>query len=179
MDKKSAIKALTDPQNKETYITPTTMVKALNVTESPQPSTMIADKRNPPSELEESWGFHLLMNCSECNGKIDSPKDIEMFFDKLIKAMKMKKLTDFVFKKVEGEDGRGVSGFQMITTSHIAMHFDDEKRSGYLDIFSCKDFDSDMVVKMVKEYFQPKHIASQLIYRDAGLGTGNVKGNLK
>jgi S-adenosylmethionine/arginine decarboxylase-like enzyme len=60
----------------------------------------------------------------------------------------------------------------MITTSHISMHFDDAKRSGYLDIFSCKNFDPKPVVEMIKEYFKPTNIATQFIYRDAGLEKG-------
>jgi S-adenosylmethionine/arginine decarboxylase-like enzyme len=52
------------------------------------------------------------------------------------------------------------------------MHFDDAKRSGYLDIFSCKNFDPKPVVEMIKEYFKPTNIATQFIYRDAGLEKG-------
>jgi len=146
-------------------------IKALNTTESPFPAITLSDEKAPPDK-SKSWGFHLLVDCSNCNDKIDSPDDIEEFFDQVIKKLKMKKLTEFFYEKVEGEEGRGVSAFQMITTSHISMHFDDEKRSGYLDIFSCKEFDPAPVVKMIKEYFEPKGIASQFIYRSAGMIKG-------
>jgi S-adenosylmethionine/arginine decarboxylase-like enzyme len=110
------------------------------------------------------------------NDKIDSEQDIRAFFDKLIKQLGMKKLTDIVIKKVDNkEEGRGISAFQMITTSHFAMHFDDQKRSGYIDIFSCKKFDYDTVVKEIKKHYQPKKIVSQMIFRDAGLSEKGSK----
>lgn len=145
------------------------VVKVLNTTESPWPAITLSDKKNPPPK-DKSWGFHLLINCSGLDEKIDSEEDVREFFNELIKALKMKKLTEFFYKKVDNkEEGRGLSAFQMITTSHIAMHFDDAGRTGYLDIFSCKTFDPDTVIKMVKKYFKAKKIATQFIYRDSGL----------
>jgi S-adenosylmethionine/arginine decarboxylase-like enzyme len=144
-------------------------IKSLNTTESPYPAMTLSDKKHPPAD-DKSWGFHLLIDCSGLNEKMDSEDDIEEFFDKLIKALKMKKLTEFFCVSVDDtEDGRGISAFQMITTSHISMHFDDVKRCGYLDIFSCKKFDPDPAIKMIKDFFKPKAVASQLIYRDSGL----------
>jgi S-adenosylmethionine/arginine decarboxylase-like enzyme len=171
MTKESIVSALRGESPKKGETNSSSVVKALNTTKSPEPAITLSDKENPPTK-GKSWGFHLLIDCSEMNEKINSPKAIEEFFDNVIKALKMKKLTEFFYKKVSGEEGRGVSAFQMITTSHISMHFDDNKRSGYLDIFSCKKFDPDIVIKMIDKYFEPKDMASQLIYRDAGLIKG-------
>ena len=152
-------------------------IRGLNTTESPEPALMMSDTSDPPNE-DESWGFHLLINCSSCNDKIDSEEDIRDFFKKLIKKLTMKELTPLIIKKVNNkEEGRGISAFQMITTSHFAMHFDDAKRSGYLDIFSCKVFKPEPVVELIREHFQPKKIVSQMIFRDAGLRKGNNNGN--
>jgi S-adenosylmethionine/arginine decarboxylase-like enzyme len=172
MDKESVVAALLmdkDSRSKPNEAeNPSRMVKALDTTEDPDPFEMLSDTKDPPP-VKDSWGFHLLVNCSSMNEKMDSEKEIEKFYNELIKELKMKKLTDFFCIKVHGEDGRGISAFQMITTSHISMHFDDDHRCGYLDIFSCKNFDPKVVVKMIDKYFKPKKIASQFIYRDAGL----------
>lgn len=167
MDKASVVSALKN-KSKENAENPTYMVKALDTTKASEPFEMLSDTKDPPP-VEDSWGFHLLVNLSAMNEKMDSVKDIEKFFDELIKELKMKKLTDFFSIKVHGEDGRGISAFQMITTSHISMHFDDDHRCGYLDIFSCKNFEPKVVVNMIDKYFKPKKIASQFIFRDAGL----------
>lgn len=172
MDKKHVVSALLQDKDSKSKpddaVNSSRMIKALNITEDPDPFMMLSDTKDPPP-VKDSWGFHLLVNVSGMNEKMDSVKDIEKFYDELIKELKMKKLTDFFSIKVHGEDGRGISVFQMITTSHISMHFDDDHRCGYLDIFSCKSFEPKIVVKMIEKYFKPKKIATQFIYRDAGL----------
>ena len=170
MNKDSVINALRGSKTEGS--SKPSIIKALNTTESPYPAMTLSDEKDPPKDTK-SWGFHLLIDCSGMDEKIDSPELIEEFFDKVIKKLKMKKLTEFFYDKVDSEEeGRGVSAFQMITTSHISMHFDDKGRSGYLDIFSCKKFEPTIVVEMVQEYFKPKKLASQFIYRDSGLIKG-------
>ncbi len=166
MDKNSVVSVLKG-KPKDIEFDPTATIKALNTTPEPDPYMMLSDTKDL-LPVDKSWGFHLLIDASDINTKMDSEEDIEKFFNKLIKVLKMKKLTDFFCIKVHGVDGRGISAFQMITTSHISMHFDDDKRCGYLDIFSCKTFDPKIVVDMVEDYFKPKHIATQFIYRTAG-----------
>jgi S-adenosylmethionine/arginine decarboxylase-like enzyme len=123
---------------------------------------------------EESWGFHLLIDCRDMNNKINSEEDIKGFFGELIDALDMKPLTEFFCKKVnDKEEGRGISAFQMITTSHIAMHFDDAGDNGFIDVFSCKKFDPRIVIKMVKEHFEPKQQMVQFVYRDTGMVIGD------
>jgi S-adenosylmethionine/arginine decarboxylase-like enzyme len=132
------------------------------------PQSTLADMHQHPKK-KKSWGFHLLIDMSKCNDKIDSLDEVERFFGELIEELGMTPLSDIMVKKVEGEDGRGVSAVQMITTSSITFHSDDDERSVYLDVFSCKDFDPKQVLKFATGYFQPKEHAAQMIYRDAGL----------
>lgn len=128
----------------------------------------LSDEPNPPPK-NKSWGYHLLVDCSSCNDKIDDEKCIEDFIDLLVNELDMKKLSPLTLERVDGEDGRGISAMQMITTSHLACHFDDDKRSGYIDVFSCKEFKPETALKTIEEYFQPKRMAHQFVYRDAGL----------
>jgi S-adenosylmethionine decarboxylase len=106
---------------------------------------------------------------SECNEKIDSVDAIEQFFGDIITELKMKPLSEIMIKEVDsGEEGRGISAVQMITTSSITFHSDDDERSVYLDIFSCKEFDPKQALEFACKTFEPKEHAAQLIYRDAG-----------
>ena len=137
------------------------------LSENPPQSTL-ADMAQHPKP-KDSWGFHLLIDMSECNEKIDDEAAIEQFFGDIITELKMKPLSEIMIKKVDsGEEGRGISAVQMITTSSITFHSDDEERSVYLDIFSCKDFDPKHALEFACKTFEPKEHAAQLIYRDAG-----------
>ena len=47
----------------------------------------------------------------------------------------------------------GVSGFVLIAESHISVHTFPDKGYVNIDIFSCKDFNTDSTLKDVKEVF--------------------------
>src|ERR1700719_697459 len=137
------------------------------------------EKVNKPIELEDKpknikgkrqhWGYHLLLDCGGCNKKIDDEKDIENFLKQLLKEIKMKPLGEPTVIRVDNEEeGRGISGFQMLTTSHISAHFDDSGNNGYIDIFSCAPFDPKTAIKCVKKHFDPKHIGDLFVHRDSG-----------
>lgn len=113
------------------------------------------------------WGYHLLIDMSDCNANINSDKVIGQFLDDLVTRLKMKKLAEPEFYDVSGVDGRGVSAFQVITTSHISIHTDDDKMSAYCDVFSCAPYDPDTAIGCVRKYFAPKHLGLLWLYRDA------------
>jgi S-adenosylmethionine/arginine decarboxylase-like enzyme len=50
----------------------------------------------------------------------------------------------------------GITGIQVITTSHISFHSYPETNSTYIDVFSCKDFNQDEIVRFTVKYFQAK-----------------------
>lgn len=123
---------------------------------------------------DEHWGYHLLIDMSECNQKINSNEAIGSFFDELVNVLKMKKLAGPRFIDVHGVEGRGVEGrgvtaFQPITTSHISIHTDDDKMSAYCDVFSCAPFEPKKALACVEKWFAPKHIGARFILRDADL----------
>jgi S-adenosylmethionine/arginine decarboxylase-like enzyme len=57
------------------------------------------------------------------------------------------------------------SAVQLIQTSAITIHTNDEARDMYLDVFSCKDFEAETVIKAVKDWFAPASIDSQTLLR--------------
>jgi S-adenosylmethionine/arginine decarboxylase-like enzyme len=66
-----------------------------------------------------------------------------------------------------GEPNQGYSVMQLITTSNITAHFVDSDSTAYIDVFSCKDFDLEIVKSVVNDYFKPIQIKETFIYRDA------------
>lgn len=118
--------------------------------------------------IDSHWGYHLILNLSECNEKIDDEEAIETFLRDLVAELDMKMLIDPIVKRVDNEEeGRGVTGICVITTSHISCHFDDQGYDGYLDIFSCQQFDPRLAINLVQETFEPQHMGKFWLLRDA------------
>jgi|688.fasta_scaffold654526_3 S-adenosylmethionine decarboxylase len=115
------------------------------------------------------WGYHLILDCSNCNyKKITDVDNIKEFLNKLIPAINMvahgEPIIEFL---LPGEDNQGYSVLQMITTSNITAHFVNRDSAGYIDIFSCKQFNTEIAYDYVREFFEPTNIKQQLIFRQA------------
>jgi len=60
----------------------------------------------------------------------------------------------------------GISGFVFIAESHIGIHTFVERNYVNIDIFSCKDFDSQKAIKDFREEFQLIKLRTCLIDRE-------------
>lgn len=60
----------------------------------------------------------------------------------------------------------GISGFVFIAESHIGIHTFVERNYINIDIFSCKDFDSQKAIKDFRERFQLIKLRTCLIDRE-------------
>jgi len=72
-----------------------------------------------------------------------------------------------VFKYIgsKAEDW-GISGFVFIAESHISVHTFAERSYINIDVFSCKDFNAEQVIKDIKDKFQLTRFSSRLINRE-------------
>jgi len=115
----------------------------------------------------KSWGYHLILDCSGCED-IDDKDQIYNFVKDLIQQIDMIAHGEPVIEYLlPGEPNQGYSLMQLITTSNICGHFMELDGTAYFDVFSCKEFDSATVEKVVKHYFNPKKIKSKLLKRQA------------
>ena len=64
-------------------------------------------------------------------------------------------------------EAAGYSLVQLITTSAITGHFCDATGDFYLDVFSCKAFNSDEVVELARAVFSPEDVSVTVLMRDA------------
>ena len=62
---------------------------------------------------------------------------------------------------------KGYTLIQLIETSNICAHFVEETNDMYLDVFSCKHFDSAVVKNTIEEYFNPHRIDEMFLTRQA------------
>jgi S-adenosylmethionine/arginine decarboxylase-like enzyme len=65
----------------------------------------------------------------------------------------------------------GYTLVQLIETSNICAHFVPDDLNGgnamYLDVFSCKPYDDQIVVDLVKQYFKAKSVRPSFLTRQA------------
>lgn len=117
-----------------------------------------------------SWGYHLLLDCSGGDILSITDKDhISNFVKKLVVEIKMIPYGNLWIERfaTHDPDKAGISFCQMIETSNITGHFVEKNGNFYLDIFSCKDFYPNVVTDLVRKYFNPLKISERLIYRNA------------
>ncbi len=108
------------------------------------------------------FGPHLMVDGYQASYDVlASVEAITNFLEELPKEIEMTKIMPpYVFKYDGGDkpEDWGISGFVIIAESHISIHTFPEKEYFSLDIFSCKDFDIDKAIKIIKEYFNTDNL---------------------
>ena len=117
-----------------------------------------------------TWGWHLSVDLGGCNKeKITSKDNIIAFCKKLVPTIGMKAYGEPEAVHFAEHDA-GKAGFtltQLIETSNICAHFVDATGEMYLDVFSCKSFDPELVMAVVGEFFEPEFGAIHMVERGA------------
>ena len=113
---------------------------------------------------DKAWGQHLILDMGDCNANISNKSAIAAFVKELVEAIDMKAYGEpvIVHFAEHNYEAVGYSLVQLIETSAITGHFNDNNRDAYLDIFSCKPFANDIVIQVVEKHFAPQkiHVAS-------------------
>ena len=115
-----------------------------------------------------TWGKHLILDAADCSPKmIGCPKVVGGFARSLVKRIDMVPFGDPQVVMFGSGSKKGYTLVQLIETSNITAHFVEENNSMYLDVFSCKDFDPQVVEDAVKEFFDAKYFNRKVILRQA------------
>lgn len=115
-----------------------------------------------------SWGYHLILNCA--SGKqVNDKEHMQAFIKELVPAIDMVAFGEPWIEHFATHDATkaGLSFCQMIETSNICGHFVDASGDFYIDVFSCKPFDAQIVVDLIGKYFAPEGITGGMMERDA------------
>jgi len=106
--------------------------------------------------LATGFGPHLMLDCKECDyDKINDLEYVYKFIDELPGLVGMTKITQpyvFPYSGLVPED-KGITGIVIIAESHLTFHSFTEKDYFFFDLFSCKPFDTEFVVKHVADTF--------------------------
>ena len=118
--------------------------------------------------MSEYWGYHLMLDCAGCNKSIASASEIKKFITELVPAIDMiahgAPLIEFM---LPGDPKQGFSLVQLIETSNICAHFMELDGTAYFDVFSCKDFDKQIVHDLVQKHFGPTSVKEHFLHRQA------------
>jgi len=118
------------------------------------------------------WGYSLLLDCSELDHEaITRYENIYNFAKRLVKDIDMVAYGEPQIVEFGSGNKAGYTLVQLIETSNICAHFVPDDGNGgnalYLDVFSCKEYDDQVVINLVKEFFGAKYIRPNYLTRQA------------
>ena len=120
-----------------------------------------------------TYGKELILDLHECDPQTFTRDSIEDYFEELCDLIDMERCELYWWDDYEVPDDekqteprlKGTSAVQFILTSNITIHTLDLMESVYLNIFSCKDFNEDDVIRFSEEWFEGDVIHKQTIRR--------------
>lgn len=116
-----------------------------------------------------TWGFHGIYNVFRCCPvAIRTPATILRFNTDLVRRIDMKAYGEPFLQRFGPNDKvLGYTLVQLIETSNITMHCVEETNDLYLDVFSCKVFQNEIVKDCIRDHFNPICIEDLYISRQA------------
>ncbi|KUK55120.1 MAG: S-adenosylmethionine decarboxylase related protein [Atribacteria bacterium 34_128] len=116
---------------------------------------------------ENIWGLLTSIDLHYCNPKIIRDAEaIKQYVNKLCQIIEMKRYGDTqVVNFGKEERVAGFSMTQLIETSLISGHFANQSNAAYIDVFSCKYYNPQVVADFTQKYFQAKDITIHYILR--------------
>lgn len=126
------------------------------------------------------WGYEHLVGVKNLNKeKITNPNYLKLWVESLADAIDMVRFGEPNIVHF-GDDDYNLSGWtviQLLITSNITAHFNDNTQDLYLNVFSCKEFDHNIVLNHLKEWFGQDMIVvdSEFKIRD----NGNISRQIK
>ena len=115
---------------------------------------------------------HLLIRAEVSNcPKKDDLGHVLSWMTSLIASINMKLMHGPNISYIDQEGNRGITCMALIETSHIVLHIWDETDPGLfqLDVYSCKSFDMDIVIKSLNESFKIDKLQYKFLDRKSDL----------
>ena len=118
------------------------------------------------------WGYHLMLDCADLDKEqISSYDNIYAFAKELVRDIDMIAYGEPQIVEFGTGNKAGYTLVQLIETSNICAHFVPDDGNGgtamYLDVFSCKEYETDIVIELVKKFFSAKYIRPNYLTRQA------------
>ena len=112
------------------------------------------------------WGYMLSLDIAKCSTRaIRCPYVIRDFSEELVNRIDMKAYGQPHIVRFGEGNKAGYTLVQLIETSNICAHFCEQDDAAFIDIFSCKPYDIEDAVQVVREFFAPKMIVRHYVER--------------
>ncbi len=112
--------------------------------------------------------MHLIIDGFRANPeKLASEELVRGLLDRYPESIGMTKIAPPHVQRYVGSkpEDWGVSGFVLIAESHIAIHTFPERCHVWVDVFSCKGFDTNAAVRTVKQAFELGEARTRVLER--------------
>jgi S-adenosylmethionine/arginine decarboxylase-like enzyme len=118
--------------------------------------------------MSSHWGYHLILDAAGCDlASISDGENIKAFARELVTAIDMVAFGEPQAVHFGAGNKAGYTLVQLIETSNICAHFVEEHSHFYLDVFSCKEFNPEVVIEVAKKYFKCTHFNTAVLERQA------------
>ena len=118
------------------------------------------------------WGVELVLDLEGCDrGLISSGKHIRHFARVLCDEIGMTAYGAPVCERfaLDNPEAAGFTLVQLITTSSISAHFAENTGRAFINVFSCKPFDTDRATTFIARYFDARQHTARVLHRGAGV----------
>jgi len=109
-------------------------------------------------EIKKGYGPHLTYDGYECPPlPLENMQLVFQFLSKMPEILDMHKLTQpytLFYDGADKPDDYGVTGVVVIAESHISIHTYPHDKTFFLDVFSCKPFDTEKALAFIRETFK-------------------------
>ena len=121
----------------------------------------------------DTYGQELILDLHECNDEKFTRGEIEQFCTELCELIDMERCDLHFWDDVDVPEEeqqthpktKGTSAVQFILTSTIVIHTLDLMKAVYVNIFSCKEFDTDEAAKFTATWFGSKDWTANVVIR--------------
>jgi S-adenosylmethionine/arginine decarboxylase-like enzyme len=112
------------------------------------------------------WGYMLSLDLARCSpAAIRCPYVIRDFSATLVRRIDMTAYGAPHIVRFGTGNKAGYTLVQLIETSNICGHFCEQDNAAFLDIFSCKPYEVEDAVAVVREFFEPQMVVRHYIER--------------
>lgn len=119
------------------------------------------------------YGKEVILDIHNCDTSTFTRKSIRRYFVEVCSLIEMERCKlcwwdDYVVPPEEQETEphlKGTTAIQFISTSNITIHTLDLMKRVYLNIFSCKDFDENVVREISEKWFKGEVVSCHVIER--------------
>lgn len=121
----------------------------------------------------DPYGLELLLDLHSCDATTFTRQSIEQYFGELCELIDMEQCDLHFWDDVgvaEEEQQtdpktKGTSAVQFILTSTIVIHTLDLMQAAYVNIFSCKEFDTDSAAQFTAQWFKSTDWTANVVVR--------------